>query len=95
MSMTLNEEPSSSMTLNQITNPTSMTIDEAIEHARDVAINGKCSIECKEQHEQLAEWLEELKEWRKREHGIRTYKDYLILVNEKDIFFKENNDDER
>lgn len=44
-----------------------MSLNEAIEHARDVAINSKCSIECKKQYEQLAEWLEELREWRKRE----------------------------
>lgn len=52
-----------------------MTIDEAITHAREVAIEqssiatelliGGCDaskyIECKEGHEQIAEWLEELK----------------------------------
>ena len=50
-----------------------MTIDEAIAHAREVAENNrneiKCypneelegCIECAEEHEQLAEWLEELK----------------------------------
>lgn len=59
-----------------------MTIDEAIEHAREVAeiqrnndkLNktlGKSSpyyntdcIKCAEEHEQLAEWLEELKSYR-------------------------------
>ena len=52
-----------------------MSIDEAIEHAIEVAIEqssiatelliGGCDaskyIECKEAHEQIAEWLEELK----------------------------------
>ena len=52
-----------------------MTIDEAIVHAREVAIEqssiatelllGGCDaskyIECKEYYEQIAEWLEELK----------------------------------
>ena len=60
-----------------------MTIDEAIEHAREVAeiqrnndkLNktlGKSSpyyntdcIKCAEKHEQLADWLEELKELKK------------------------------
>ena len=52
-----------------------MTIDEAIAHAREVALEqssiatelslavadtSKC-IKCKQEHEQLAEWLEELK----------------------------------
>lgn len=52
-----------------------MTIDEAIVHAREVAeYNRKCNensdcidIECErcaEEHEQLAEWLEELKAYR-------------------------------
>ena len=45
-----------------------MTIDEAIEHAREVASRKfddrvHC-ISCAEEHEQLAEWLEELKAYR-------------------------------
>ena len=62
-----------------------MTIDEAIAHAREVALEqssiatelslavadaSKC-IKCKQEHEQIAEWLEELK--RRRE-----YDDVLI-----------------
>ena len=45
-----------------------MTIDEAIAHAREVASRKfddrvHC-IRCAEEHEQLAEWLEELKQYR-------------------------------
>ena len=45
-----------------------MTIDEAIVHAREVASRKfddrvHC-IRCAEEHEQLAEWLEELKSYR-------------------------------
>ena len=45
-----------------------MTIDEAIAHAREVASRNfddrvHC-IKCAEEHEQLAEWLEELKQYR-------------------------------
>ena len=62
-----------------------MTIDEAIAHAREVALEqssiatelslavadaSKC-IKCKQEHEQIAKWLEELK--RRRE-----YDDVLI-----------------
>lgn len=56
-----------------------MTLDEAIEHAKEKAQeqryytqfeNGSmyhnCS-KCAEEHEQLAEWLQELKNYRKRE----------------------------
>ena len=41
-----------------------MTLDEAIEHCKEVANNvcGKCS----EDHLQLASWLTELKELRKK-----------------------------
>lgn len=58
----------------------SMTIDEAIAHARDVAKRRMAEYEnhydkdahyypmqckkCAEEHEQLAEWLEELKQYR-------------------------------
>ena len=59
-----------------------MTIEEAITHAREVAEkNRKCcecnkiiltnkwinNIECAEEHEQIAEWLEELKEYKELE----------------------------
>ena len=45
-----------------------MTLDEAIVHAREVASRKfddrvHC-IKCAEEHEQLAEWLEELKQYR-------------------------------
>ena len=48
-----------------------MTIDEAIVHAREVASRKfddrvHC-IRCAEEHEQLAEWLEELKAYRANE----------------------------
>lgn len=42
-----------------------MTIDEAIAHARDVAEEQRERCEqCAKDHEQLAEWLEELKDLR-------------------------------
>lgn len=42
-----------------------MTLDEAIQHAREVAQSG-CS-ECCKEHAQLAEWLEELQRRRAAE----------------------------
>lgn len=39
-----------------------MTIDEAIVHAREVAKREDMCAECRAEHRQLAEWLEELKE---------------------------------
>ena len=43
-----------------------MTLDEAIKHARDKANEQKCHSckKCAEEHEQLARWLEELKQYR-------------------------------
>lgn len=40
-----------------------MTLDEAIAHALEVAATNTCK-ECAEDHRQLAEWLQELKERR-------------------------------
>ena len=55
-----------------------MTLDEAILHAEEVAdrciITGENSC-CGQEHHQLAEWLKELKEYKKN--------DEWILVNEK------------
>jgi hypothetical protein len=63
-----------------------MTIDEAIEHVREKAKeqryyanferNGmmyQSCIKCAEEHEQLAEWLEELKEMRKNQGQIADF----------------------
>lgn len=41
-----------------------MKIDEAIEHSRQVAIKKEDCLECAKEHEQLADWLEELKWYR-------------------------------
>jgi hypothetical protein len=41
-----------------------MSLDEAIKHAEEVANKTNCS-ECSDQHRQLAEWLKELKEYRR------------------------------
>lgn len=41
-----------------------MTLDEAIEHAKEVASSCK-NKECADDHRQLAQWLEELREYRK------------------------------
>lgn len=41
-----------------------MTIDEAIEHAREASEREDLCDGCREEHQQLAEWLEELKDYR-------------------------------
>ena len=56
-----------------------MIIDEAIAHAREVASRKfddrvHC-IRCAEEHEQLAEWLEELKAYRERSEERRVGKE--------------------
>ena len=52
-----------------------MSLDEAISHAREVAETREdlCE-ECRQEHSQLADWLEELKQYRKQSEGewIRT-----------------------
>ena len=51
-----------------------MRLDEAIEHAREKAEEQKCQSckKCAEEHEQLADWLEELKDYR-RFNGAKTF----------------------
>ena len=44
-----------------------MTLDEAIQHAFEVAKKSDCE-ECVENHRQLAEWLTELKTLKEAEH---------------------------
>ena len=43
-----------------------MTLDEAIAHAREVAKEIHVCIECGKNHEQLADWLEELKAYQQQ-----------------------------
>ena len=52
-----------------------MTLDEAIEHARDKALE-MCrdpdTRKCGQEHLQLAKWLEELKAYKKKYSDIKT-----------------------
>lgn len=41
-----------------------MTLNEAINHAKNVAVNTNECIECNLEHKQLTEWLEELTEYK-------------------------------
>ena len=41
-----------------------MTLDEAIIHAKELAENQSICKDCREEHKQLAAWLEELKQYR-------------------------------
>ena len=87
-----------------------MSIDEAIEHAREVAeiqrnndkLNktlGKSSpyyntdcIKCAEEHEQLADWLEELKEYKENQHRSLRHmyeKGYNKAIDDFAILMKE------
>ena len=87
-----------------------MTIDGAIEHAREVAeiqrnndkLNktlGKSSpyyntdcIKCAEEHEQLADWLEELKEYKENQHRSLRHmyeKGYNKAIDDFAILMKE------
>lgn len=41
-----------------------MTLDDAIKHCQQIAKESDCS-ECANEHKQLAQWLQELKEFKK------------------------------
>ena len=47
-----------------------MTIEQAIEHAEDIAISA-IGCECREEHRQLAAWLRELQARRKQPEIVR------------------------
>ena len=71
-----------------------MTIDEAIAHAREVASRKfddrvHC-IRCAEEHEQLAEWLEELKMYRESSYGELYSMVYNKAIDDcKELTFRE------
>lgn len=70
-----------------------MTLDEAIIHAKELSENQSICEGCREEHKQLAEWLEELKQYKeKNEHfkeNIETnfehYKDEILEECSKDL----------
>lgn len=41
-----------------------MTLDEAIAHAKELSENKSVCKDCREEHKQLAKWLEELREYK-------------------------------
>lgn len=47
-----------------------MTLDEAIVHAKELSESQSVCNDCREEHKQLAEWLEELKEYKAKECKI-------------------------
>ncbi len=49
-----------------------MTLDETIKYSRESAemSKGMGSVKCAKEHEQLASWLEELKELRKEQNRV-------------------------
>lgn len=47
-----------------------MTLEEAINHAREVSESQYACEECQQEHKQLAEWLEELKQLREKDRWI-------------------------
>ena len=63
-----------------------MTLEEAIHHCNEVAINEKCT-ECAEDHRQLAGWLTELQEKRELLYTIDSMytetEKYSLLLLEK------------
>ena len=80
-----------------------MTIDEAIKHAKEVAGDSRCTECAKEIAKQLASWLEELKELRKKSKWIPCserlpeYERYILVSFENfampDIARYEENDE--
>ena len=71
-----------------------LSIDEAISHAREVASRKfddrvHC-IRCAEEHEQLAEWLEELKMYRESSYGELYSMVYNKAIDDcKELTFRE------
>jgi hypothetical protein len=58
-----------------------MTLDEAIVHSKELFENQSVCEDCREEHKQLAEWLEELKQYKEEnqpETNLDHYKDEIL-----------------
>ena len=49
-----------------------MTLDEAIIHAKELSENQSICKDCREEHKQLAAWLEELKQYKEENQSEKT-----------------------
>lgn len=49
-----------------------MTLDEAIAHAKELSESQSVCEDCREEHKQLAEWLEELKQYKEENQPEKT-----------------------
>lgn len=49
-----------------------MTLEEAIKHAKEIIENKNCSKECAKEHEQLINWLKELKMYREKNENVNS-----------------------
>lgn len=59
----------------QIKDKHNLTLTEAILHARHVQVDSDLCVECKADHGQLADWLQELKNFRRATEGIDNLKE--------------------
>lgn len=61
-----------------------MTLDEAIVHAKELSESQSVCVDCREEHKQLAAWLDELKQYKdekqetKQETNYEHYEDEII-----------------
>ena len=53
-----------------------MTLDEAIAHAKELSESQSVCEDCREEHKQLAEWLEELKQYKEENQPEKTAEDH-------------------
>lgn len=68
-----------------------MTLDEAIIHAKKVYENQSVCEDCREEHKQLAKWLEELKKYKAKERKISTREMFEKLgYGFREIFYDDN-----
>lgn len=64
-----------------------MTLYEAIVHAKELSESQSLCEDCREEHKQLAEWLEELKQYKNKECEISA----RVIVVKKDIAIQSGN----
>lgn len=62
-----------------------MTLDEAIVHAKELYESQSVCEDCREEHKQLAEWLEELKQYKNKECEISAREMFESLGYEQTI----------
>ena len=65
-----------------------MTLDEAIDHSKELSEDQSVCEDCREEHKQLADWLKELKQYKEENQSEKTAEEMFKELGYECRYFK-------